>query len=98
MTLKEKVNGLPEYTIKEEQYDEDVREFGTHKKDHPEIKFVNEIFNIDKDYAMQLRSKKNIFIEKTKSKKIIDDDTKKNKSKYKLRVEQFKNKKFSAYF
>jgi hypothetical protein len=30
--LKEKVNGLPEYTIKEEQYDEDVREFGTHKK------------------------------------------------------------------
>jgi hypothetical protein len=31
-TLKEKVNSLPEYTIKEEQYDEDVREFGTHKK------------------------------------------------------------------
>ena len=30
--LKEKVNGLPEYTIKEEQYDEDVREFPTHKK------------------------------------------------------------------
>jgi hypothetical protein len=30
--LKEKVNGLPEYTIKEEQYDEDVREFGAHKK------------------------------------------------------------------
>ena len=30
--LKEKVNGLPEYTIKEEQYDEDVREFGIHKK------------------------------------------------------------------
>jgi hypothetical protein len=29
--LKEKVNGLPEYTIKEEQYDEDVREFGSHK-------------------------------------------------------------------
>ena len=31
-TLKEKVNNLPEYTIKEEQYDEDVREFGIHKK------------------------------------------------------------------
>ena len=31
-TLKEKVNSLPEYTIKEEQYDEDVREFPTHKK------------------------------------------------------------------
>jgi len=31
-TLKEKVNSLPEYTIKEEQYDEDVREFGIHKK------------------------------------------------------------------
>jgi len=31
-SLKEKVNGLPEYTIKEEQYDEDVREFGTYKK------------------------------------------------------------------
>lgn len=30
-TLKEKVNNLPEYTIKEEQYDEDVREFPTHK-------------------------------------------------------------------
>ena len=30
--LKEKVNNLPEYTIKEEQYDEDVREFGIHKK------------------------------------------------------------------
>ena len=30
--LKEKVNGLPEYTIKEEQYDEDVIEFGTYKK------------------------------------------------------------------
>ena len=29
--LKEKVNSLPEYTIKEEQYDEDVREFPTHK-------------------------------------------------------------------
>lgn len=31
-TLQEKVNSLPEYTIKEEQYDEDVREFPTHKK------------------------------------------------------------------
>ena len=31
-TLKETVNNLPEYTIKEEQYDEDVREFPTHKK------------------------------------------------------------------
>ena len=30
--LKEKVNGLPEYTIKEEGYDEDVREFPIHKK------------------------------------------------------------------
>jgi len=36
-----------------------------------EIKFVNEIFSIDKDYAVQLRSKKNIFIEKTKSKKSV---------------------------
>ena len=31
-TLKEKVNGLPQYTIKEEEYDEDVREFPIHKK------------------------------------------------------------------
>ena len=30
--LKEKVNALPQYTIKEEQYDEDVREFPTHKR------------------------------------------------------------------
>ena len=30
--LKEKVNGLPQYTIKEEGYDEDVREFPIHKK------------------------------------------------------------------
>lgn len=30
--LKEKVNALPEYTIKEEEYDEDVREFPSHKK------------------------------------------------------------------
>lgn len=30
--LKDKVNSLPEYTDKEEQYDEDVREFGIHKK------------------------------------------------------------------
>lgn len=36
-----------------------------------EIKFANEIFNIDKDYAMQLRSKKSIFLEKTKSKKSV---------------------------
>jgi hypothetical protein len=32
-----------------------------------------------------------------KSKKITDDNSK-NISKYKLRIEQFKNKKFSAYF
>ena len=31
-TLKEKVNALPQYTIKEEEYDEDVREFPTHKR------------------------------------------------------------------
>jgi len=30
--LKDKINALPEYTVKEEQYDEDVREFPTHKK------------------------------------------------------------------
>ena len=30
--LKDKINALPEYTVKEEQYDEDVREFGTHKR------------------------------------------------------------------
>ena len=36
-----------------------------------EIKYVNDVFTIDKDSAMQLRSKKNIFIEKTKSKKSI---------------------------
>ena len=35
---------------------------------------------------------------KTKFKKNIDDDTKKNISKYKLRVEQFKNKELSTYF
>ena len=36
-----------------------------------EIKFTHELFTIDKDYAMQLRSKKSIFIEKTKSKKSV---------------------------
>lgn len=36
-----------------------------------EIKFTNEGFVIDKNYALQLRAKKNIFIEKTDSKKSI---------------------------
>ncbi len=36
-----------------------------------EIKFSNDEFIIDKDYAAQLRSKKSIFIEKTKSKKSV---------------------------
>ena len=36
-----------------------------------EIKFTNELFNIDKNYATQLQSKKNIFIEKTHSKKSV---------------------------
>ncbi len=36
-----------------------------------EIKFAREEFTIDKDYAKQLESKKNIFIKKTKSKKSV---------------------------
>lgn len=36
-----------------------------------EIKFTNDGFVIDKNYASQLRAKKNIFIEKTESKKSI---------------------------
>jgi predicted AAA+ superfamily ATPase len=36
-----------------------------------EIKYSNEPFSIDKDYAMELRSKKSLFIEKSKTRKSV---------------------------
>jgi hypothetical protein len=48
--INDLLENLPEYTIKEEEYDEDVREFPTHKKNSKEIllelmKEINKLSN-----------------------------------------------------
>jgi hypothetical protein len=48
--INDLLKNLPEYTIKEEEYDEDVREFPTHKKNSKEIlleliKEINKLSN-----------------------------------------------------